>query len=51
MDRTVRWYEECWHDLLFEPEYQDVTDTAIRYNKLQQNQTKTKWRKGSMKRM
>mmetsp|Transcript_16827 Transcript_16827/g.40339 ORF Transcript_16827/g.40339 Transcript_16827/m.40339 type:complete len:408 (-) Transcript_16827:266-1489(-) len=31
VDRTVRWYEECWHDLLFEPEYQDVTDTAIRW--------------------
>jgi len=23
-DKSVKWYEEGWHDLLFEPEYKEV---------------------------
>jgi alpha-beta hydrolase superfamily lysophospholipase len=23
-DKSLKWYEEGWHDLLFEPEYNEV---------------------------
>eukprot|EP00286_Rhodomonas_abbreviata_P000018 CAMPEP_0181288068 /NCGR_PEP_ID=MMETSP1101-20121128/129_1 /TAXON_ID=46948 /ORGANISM="Rhodomonas abbreviata, Strain Caron Lab Isolate" /LENGTH=392 /DNA_ID=CAMNT_0023392153 /DNA_START=61 /DNA_END=1236 /DNA_ORIENTATION=+ len=30
-DKSVRWYEEAWHDLLFEPEWEDIIGGTVQW--------------------